>query len=448
MKITRPIPGQGGAIAEITHDVEGTVLDPEMDTGYIDLPCPVLSWESRVHLFGDGEPLIIDPAGYEPTCRQIAVPKMPVFDVANGLVALDAITYRADNLVRACETGEPIVIQRSVTKYHDELVSRLTGKSGLLSRRIYGVRCSNSLRAVVAPGRSLSAEEIGLPEKAAARAGIVPGDIVLLSRPPILWQGSVLAMRVVYVPGHALRLNAWCTNDLNADFDGDQCSVIKWPANVPEPDRLGPENPVLPIEVERTTEWRGQSLKPSEILARTGFAAAFAEDKEVPEDIDKYVRGLTEAEYMAKTEEVVLSIAGMKMHLGIVGSITDKICALVPDDLLPAALRAKERLTQALLDSKHGEGCLGAEQLSETFESGDEMSIRAALMAADVDIDEGQAITKALVEAGVPPLTLAFREKRPDLATIKGSCNRIDLLRTIETVRGWSKELPAEVLSE
>ena len=446
MEITRPIPGPGGAIAEITHDVEGTVLDPEMDTGYINLPCPVLSWDSRVLLFGDGEPLIINPAEYDPQCRQVAVPAMPAFGVADGLIALDAITYRADNLVRTCETNDPIAIQRSVTKYHNELVSRLTGKSGLLNRRIYGVRCAHSMRFVAVPGRSLSAEEVGLPEKAAARAGIMPGDIVLLSRSPVLWQGSMLAMRAVYVPGHAGRLNAWCTKDLNADFDGDQCSVIKWPVNVPEPERLGPENPALPAEVEHTADWTLQSLKPSEILTRTGFAAISAQAKDLPEDLDKYVRGLTMAEYMTATEEVVLSIAGMKMHLGLVGSITDKICALVPDDLLPAALRAKEKVIQALLDSKHGEECLEAEQLSMTFENGDEASIRASLLAAGVDADEAQGITAALVEAGVPPLTLTFREKRPDLATIKGSSNRIDLLRTIETVRNWSGEFSTEVL--
>jgi hypothetical protein len=106
------------------------VLDPQMTTGYIDLPMPVLSWSRRVLLFGDGEPLMLDPSGYEPDCRQVAVPAMPVFNVIRGYAALDSITYRADNLVRACETQDPLVIQRSVTKYHNEIAARLSGKHG------------------------------------------------------------------------------------------------------------------------------------------------------------------------------------------------------------------------------------------------------------------------------------------------------------------------------
>jgi hypothetical protein len=434
MKIERPLPGPGGTLVEITPDTQGTVLDPQMTTGYIDLPMPVLSWSRRVLLFGDGEPLMLDPSGYEPDCRQVAVPAMPVFNVIRGYAALDSITYRADNLVRACETQDPLVIQRSVTKYHNEIAARLSGKHGLLNRRIYGVRCEYSMRFVITPGRDLAADEVGLPEVAARAAGIMPRDIVLLTRSPILWQGSVLAMRVVYIPGYAGRLNPWCMRDLGADHDGDECSVILWPDSVPEPETLGPETPCLPPEIVHDIEWRGLSLSASDMLAGTGFVAAA---EAVPDDLQEYAKGMCVNDYLAAEEKIILSVAAMKIQLGVVGSVTDKICFLVRDSLLPAALRAKEKVSQALLDSKHGVDHVDVEDMSRVFESGSAAEVLDLLVRTGVPETDAQAIAQDLADKGVPPLTSTFRDLRPEIAVAKGTAKRLDLLRTIETVRDW-----------
>jgi len=421
---------------EFPADVDGTVLDPKMagSGGIIDLPFPVLSWEERVLLFGDAEPRVIDPRKYEPQCTEVLVPYMPAFDIATGHQLLDMVTYRADNLVRAVQTGDPLIVQRSVTKYHDELLSKLAGKDGLISRHVLSVRCSNSLRFVVVSGSELQPDEVGLPDRAAKQAGIQDGDVVIISRAPVLWQGSVLVMRAHLIPAASGRLNPWCLKDLGADYDGDTVSCFKWPAGVAEPDTLGPEHPVLPLEVEQAAAWTGLTLGPKDVLnpAESAFIKAYAEVKSPPPDLQRYAHGLGMEEFLADAQDTALDMHRIKTQLGLVGSITDKICALMPEEHLGAALRAKEKVTQALFDSKHGTASLDARDLLHQFESGTQGDMQACLEDAGVPAQDACNIVEACVLAGAPPLSRAFQENSPMLAVSKGAADRVTALKALE----------------
>jgi len=166
----------------------------------------------------------------------------------------------------------------------------------------------------------------------------------------------------------------------------------------------------------------------------------FAKSKDIPKDITDFANGLTIPEMQERINWAMLDTGAMKLKLGIVGSITDKICALVDPELLPIALKAKETLTQALLDSKHGlDSLFSVDDLSDAFENGTAVSMLEKMVNGGVDEQAAKDIVQDLVKKEVPPLTATFKACKPALATIRSTADRDTLKTTFELVQIWIK---------
>lgn len=432
MQLSRPLPGKGGVIVHNKTDMTGTVLDPEARNGStIVLPIAVLSWEQRVNLFGDTDPRRIDPTQHAGECKEVMVPFLQPYHITTEHLILDHITYRADNLLRIIDTcTDPIIIQRSVSKYHDEIASRLSGKDGLLSRHVWSIRIRNSARFVMASGADIPDNYVGIPRKIAQKIGVREGGLVILNRAPTLWQDSVLVMKARIIPGMAGRANPKCMRGLGLDFDGDSVAIFKWPDGVEPPREFGAECTDLPTPL--ANRWDRFTLGPKDLFGESEFLQEYSKVKALPTDLDKYVRGMTIAEFVEETNEVTQDLTRMKLQLGMISGTMDKIISLVSPSVLPIALHAKERLVQALLDSKHGTDYIDGKVIAATFEGGLPDDMQAVFIQAGLSTEKAQILVDELLGLGIPPLTSLFRELHPDMSVVKGSKHREDLLLTAQ----------------
>lgn len=169
----------------------------------------------------------------------------------------------------------------------NHISERLKGKGGRMRKDICGVRVGHAGRAVITPGSFLDIDQVGVPTAMARvftvrervharnlprlraavlrgadvlhgathvytaagrtfhlrglndatrrqirlRAGdvvarhLVNGDWVLMNRQPTLHRASIMAMRVVLIPGESLKFRVTCTPPFNADFDGDEMNI-------------------------------------------------------------------------------------------------------------------------------------------------------------------------------------------------------------------------------
>ena len=160
------------------------------------------------------------------------------------------------------------------------LTQRLKGKRGRVRGNLMGKRVDFSGRTVISPDSVMDVDQIGVPEAMASKLtfkecvttlnfheltnivqlgqarsiiksngrmillSMLPGkrtprlqlgwhverhlrddDVVLFNRQPSLRKNSMMAHRVLLMPGKTFRLNLSCTNAYNGDFDGDEMNV-------------------------------------------------------------------------------------------------------------------------------------------------------------------------------------------------------------------------------
>jgi hypothetical protein len=380
-------------------DLSGTVLDPLMkpNGGSIRLPCPVLAYIGRDKLFGGDEPKSYDyrlcSAKYQ--TRRILVPYVENFQVVAGRPVLNMILFRADNVVRVAGRvkeglADPADLQVSVNRYYDEIEESLTGKFGLLTRDVFGVRCKHSVRCVAVPEPDLHYWEIGVPRQAAFTAKIEDGDWVLVSRSPVLWQGSVLVMKAVLVDGMAGQANPFIMQGLGLDFDGDELAMIKVPTvfhpEVVDELKSSVGDPTLDVfqwadeflvcNTEPQPNWSQIQLDLMSRLAPTGMSIGLEDvlapdkseffqsvsrgAKEVPADTVNYAHGLGIKEWAKEAERGAVEVCRLKLEVGLLGAATDKACqVLMAFDpvYLCRGLELKERLTDLMMkNAKRGGG--------------------------------------------------------------------------------------------
>lgn len=180
--------------------------------------------------------------------------------------------------------GVPKAIQRSGAPIRD-ITKRIKGKKGRIRGNLCGKRTNNSGRCVITPDSNLDIDQLGVPKLMAlsllfpervnalnivkltervqngpdrldgaryvidldgreydlrnlATGKFLPlqhgymvkrplqtGDYVVLNRNPSLHKKSLMAFRVILLAGNTLRLNLSVTTPLNADFDGDECTL-------------------------------------------------------------------------------------------------------------------------------------------------------------------------------------------------------------------------------
>jgi len=391
VRITKSLGEEPRRLVPVGVDLTGTVIDPQLkpNGGSIKLPYPVVTYIGREELFGDDEPSGYDynvaPMKYR--TRRVLVPYVENFEVVAGRPVLNMVLFRADNVVRIANrvregTASTTDLQVSVNRYYDEIEEALTGKNGLLTRDVFGVRCKNSVRCVATPDPDLRYWEIGVPRAAAHESRIEDGDWLIVSRSPVLWQGSVLVMKAVLVDGMAGQANPFIMAGLGLDFDGDELAMIKVPV-IFNPELLDElkyavGDPTLDVfqwadeflvtNPEPQPNWGQISLDLASRLAMTGLSIGledilFPEEseffqtvargaKEVPEDTAQYARGLEVREWAKEAEAAAVEVTKLKLQVGLIGAATDKVCqvllAFAPDHLR-TGLMLKERLTELMM---------------------------------------------------------------------------------------------------
>ncbi|MDP3939523.1 MAG: hypothetical protein Q8R92_15495 [Deltaproteobacteria bacterium] len=123
------------------------------------------------------------------------------------------------------------------------------GAGGFLRREILGRRLTRSARAVIVPRPDLRIDQVAIPPWMADQLfeGLPDTNrsLVLVNRNPTLHRQGLLALRPVVDPSnepHVFGLSLGILRALNADFDGDQASVValETEAALAEAERLLP----------------------------------------------------------------------------------------------------------------------------------------------------------------------------------------------------------------
>jgi hypothetical protein len=398
VEVSKPLGEEPRRLVPEGVDLEGTVLDLRLKPtgGSIKLPTFVVTYAGREELFGSKEPREYDHtvAPMKFKTRRVLVPYIPCFRIVSGRPVLNMVLFRADNVVRVAERYREELataadLQRSVNRYYDQIERMLCGKSGLLTRHMFGVRCANSLRFVAVPEPDLRYFEIGVPEHLAVEATISTGDWVIAMRSPVLWQGSVLAMKAVRVDSHAGMANPFIMKGLGLDFDGDTMAVIKADTDdavvldemrnaVGDPtiETFEFEDEFLVNNPDPECNWEQASVDVAARLAPTGLSLG-PEDvlnpeeseflgicnngiKDVPDDFVEYAHGISADKWVKETERAAVEVTKLKLEIGLLGACTDKVNQVLlafDPDLLPLGLQLKERLTDLMMkNAKQGLG--------------------------------------------------------------------------------------------
>lgn len=124
-------------------------------------------------------------------------------------------------------------IDRAVKRCVRLILDDRHGAGGFLRREVLGRRLTRSARAVIVPRPDLRIDEIAIPSWMVDRLfeGLPASNrrLVLVNRNPTLHRRGLLALRPVIDPSHpshVFGLPLGILRALNADFDGDQASVV------------------------------------------------------------------------------------------------------------------------------------------------------------------------------------------------------------------------------
>jgi hypothetical protein len=461
-------------------DIEGTVLDPRMKPhgGVIQLPCPVVTYMGREELFGRAERPGYSYESAHPKywTKRVLVPWVENFMVVAGRPVLSMPLFRADNVIRVTHRfakGEATAadVQTSVNRYHDEIERALTGKDGLLTRDMFGVRCANSLRAVMVPDPELEYYQFGLPESAAARAGIKNGDWIIALRSPVLWQGSVLvAQAKICKDTFAAYANPFVMQGLGLDFDGDQMAFIKIDtarhpqllhelrSSVGDPtiETFQWSDEFLINDVTEEMNWdhadleittrlmpTGMSLGPEDVLEphKSEFLAAANKAKETPEDFARYAEGLDIRSWAKEAEAAAVEVCRLKLEVGLLGATTDKLNQVLlafNPGLLRVGLELKEKLTDKMMKNakQHGGLPYDTNRITALFDRRGEFedaSVEKALeYVQEVGLDPGvyQPVVELVYDLG--GVTNAVKAHMP----LQQTCRARDRAALVQVLKG------------
>lgn len=405
LELNKPLSGGVRRIVSVDEEeLANTVADPalkEEGIGCIDLGRNV-----RVQQL----------EGEETECvSKVYVPYVQGFEVVEEHLVLPTLLHKANLIIRHLSVGDlsDRKLRQLVDRYLESLVTDLGGKHGLLNRNIFGIRASKSGRFVITPNPRLKYDEVGIPLSMSKEMDIDDGDYVMIIRSPVLWEGSVLILKAVVLNNSEATwngsLNPYCMDLMGADFDGDTIAVFKLPqdpASVMEAERLcgaavkeygkwsdellaakgceeidwdeSEEDLCLRLLVNNTEDLcpiYSYGLGPKDFLEPDNSALLhnFKETgcKTPPPDLVNYAVGLTSDQFKKVAKDTVALMIRMKVELGIVGASTDAIVHAIyvtNKELLTTALKLKENLTQALLDSKHGSDAFSTFEVVEVFD--------------------------------------------------------------------------------
>lgn len=336
--------------------------------------------------------------------QQILVPYMHGFSVSSSKAVMHPIVAQADQILRSITAEEDArVLQNKIWSYYQALTNMLAGKNGLIRQEIYETRMQRSLRSVCVPDSRLAYNQVGISEKYIHLLQDIPIEpaYALLDREPNLWDGSVQVLKVRVFPElfDAILVNPYSHRLSNTDFDGDAASLVIPPhteETIPElqrecgrviKDHSKWSEEFLLHDANTTVNWKRPrtdfseragvhfTLSPKDLLnidESEYFQTCLANGaKKVPEDLSVYAHGVDIKQFISVAEETTLQLTRTKREIGVVGAMTDKIVQLVSmadPDMMPMALRLKERISQLLLDSKSGTDAFDSHAIQSLFE--------------------------------------------------------------------------------
>lgn len=377
-KIYKPLPM--GSVIPISQaqDTGGTIFDSgiKLDRiGRIDLP---------VQCKYKGKQL-----------TSILVPYIGVETMLDKYYVLPKHYMIANMIILAIKDRSPdLMLQSLVTKYYISLEETL---ENIKSRNIDGFRVTCSGRFVITPSPTLKHTEVAIPSWIMSATDITSETLVLVTRSPVLWEGSVIIQQPVPINGHAGAINPYIMKLLGADFDGDTVAVIRIPMSAQAEARkhLGklieaeskwpPE--FLMLDKNKDINWDTYkedaairigiedaymyTISPEDLLHpdKSDIIQNMIENdcKSLPDDLSKFIKGYSQEEYEQIMDAEVQVIIKTKSEIGFIGAATDILLqdtAKKCPDRLKFIFRLKEALTQRLLNSKHGEKQLDTQRTS------------------------------------------------------------------------------------
>lgn len=414
-QITRTI--ESALEAPEESDVLGTVLDPK--GGIIELPIPLINFRGRAELgisnsqiFDPEEHFEDLPADRVERCvaLDINVRKLASYR-KYGTVYLNRIQVCLNRLIDAVknyQTGShPNVsearkfLQGAFSAFEDVVINTLAGKGGLIVKNVAGLRLPFSMMTPAAGTHLCEHNEVLIPLSEAKTIRAWDGNIIMVHREPLLHGPGIVFLKARVVPDQfadSTRIPWAVFFGMNADCDGDlifltnitehlkscteeeRTKVLDEITRVTEVDMLRhkfsaslrllnadeqpkyePERSSWPDLRSRLDDSEAISFGVEDIFGDQS-KHAFLEILNAHLDIDpakilKYATDLKEEDWSQDIRETTKALCYTKRGLGIVGAIGNYalVISSYHRNCIDAAVDIKERLSQTILDAKHGE---------------------------------------------------------------------------------------------
>jgi len=366
-------------------DVKDTVLDPDVlqRGASVDLP------EAVRDVLG----------------RKISRVDMPPMSEAGrttrtgGMIFLSNISIAFNAILRALEEvpRSPSQIQGRVLDFQMQIINRIRGPDGVIARGVVGTRMSHSARLVLIFGAARTPDWVGLHKGVMETIGAEEGDLVLVCRDPVIWDGSWEVLRAYPTEEYVMTLHPLLAKQFAADADGDTMAVVLpdkenhrvmsevrahlvafckryavWP-KILCPENLSPlpEWEEIGKDGEPRFEVTGLSYGPRDVLK--------------PSNNAKLLENLTGKSFLERNSliskgdpavslPIILETSQqnltMKVDLGPVGALGRRLLLLADTDpwLVRPASVVSEAIQQSKLHSKHDVEGLDAAEVSDMFE--------------------------------------------------------------------------------
>lgn len=464
VKITRTV--QSALESPRPDQVIGTVLDPT--GGIIELPITLVNFRGRNELsltdLFDPEEVIEELPGdvvSDCTVRQIDLRPLPSYR-KYGIVYLNRIQVAANRLIDAItnyKTGtHPNIaearkfLQGAFSMLEDVIIDTMVGKGGLITRHVMGLRLPYSMMTPAAGTHSCEHDQVLIPLSEAKKIKAWDDNIIMVHREPLLHGLGIVFLRAKIVPDHQADSTRipWCVFlGMNADCDGDLIfltNITEHLKSCSDEDRIkivAEINRVSEVDSERhaysaslmllndspTPTYKNGSLKEDldmrlddSLGLSFGAEDIFGDKKQNqflellehhlgidPARIMKYATDMQEEEWAGEMCDTAKALCYTKRGLGIVGAIGSY--ALVIASAFPACIDAavsiKERLSQTVLDAKHGEDldhineCLDALMKTGKFEEASHYSRIDALVRNGFDKETIAPLFYLLADQGI-----------------------------------------------
>lgn len=304
--------------------------------------------------------------------------------IEDGIVVLDDIAVRANNLLRVIdlvEAGEKkaSALIKSLVNYQNLVLTRITGKKGLICRNILGRRCSHTGRAVLLPSYSMEPSEVYVPTHMMRKMGVKDGEVVLVGRDPTIWMGSVEVLKAFSTEENVIRLHPFVFGQFGADCDGDTVWVMRVPEDMQSdmapnvlkfakkhqsdikraspglpPVEIDWDDPAMATRAMAVTT--GFSVSPLDILNQSNDLTRFKDStgKDVAKEALAIASGLSHQEYCDYLTTINETMLIQKVYLGPVGAAAQKLKLIAGENelLVESANYVSERIQQMLFDIK------------------------------------------------------------------------------------------------